>query len=214
MSAPLPNSPFDPARASFQTIVKAGDPWFHRIAKGQTFRITDLEGNQAVDTLFYNADDVTERYSADETIRAQRNIYLTTGSMLLSNRRRPLLTITADTCGRHDSLGGGCSAESNTVRYSLDKKFMHSCRDSFLLGLTKAPVPMSIRDLVPNINFFMNVPVTTQGGLEFADGISAPGRYVEMTAERDVFCLISNCPQLNNPCNGYNPTPAGILIWD
>ena len=214
MSAHLTSSQQDPALALFRTIVKAGDPWFYRIAKGQTVRITDLEGNQAVDTLFYDAEAPTERYSADETIRAQRNIYLTTGSVLLSNRRRPLLTITADTCGRHDSLGGGCSAESNTVRYSLDKKFMHNCRDSFLLGLTKAPVPMGIRDLVPNINFFMNVPVTPDGGLEFADGISAPGRYVEMTAERDVFCLISNCPQLNNPCNGYNPTPAGILIWD
>ncbi len=214
MSAPATHSHFDPARAAHLTIVKAGDPWFHRITKGQTIRITDLEGNQAVDTLFYNADAPTERYSADETIRAQRNIYLTTGSVLLSNRCQPLLTITADTCGRHDSLGGGCSAESNTVRYSLDKKFMHSCRDSFLLGLSKAPIPMGIRDLVPNINFFMNVPVTPDGGLEFADGISAPGRYVEMTAARDVFCLISNCPQLNNPCNGYNPTPAGILIWD
>jgi len=214
MSALVTSSPHDPARAAFRTIVKAGDPWFYRIAKGRTFRITDLEGNQAVDTLFYDAGDPTERYSADETIRAQCNIYLTAGSVLLSNRRRPLLTITADTCGRHDSLGGGCSAESNSVRYSLDKKFMHSCRDSFLLGLTKAPVPMGIRDLVPNINFFMNVPVTQEGGLEFADGISAPGRYVEMVAERDVFCLISNCPQLNNPCNGYNPTPAGILIWD
>ncbi|MDB6070625.1 MAG: urea carboxylase-associated protein 1 [Verrucomicrobiales bacterium] len=204
----------DPMRASYQTIVRAGDPWFHRISKGSTIRITDLEGNQAVDTLFYNADDPTERYSADETIRGQNNIYLTTGSVLLSNLQRPLLTITADTCGRHDSLGGGCSAESNTVRYSLDKKYMHNCRDSFLLGLSRAPVPMGIRDLVPNINFFMNVPVTPEGGLEFADGISGPGRYVELTAQRDVFCLISNCPQLNNPCNGYNPTPAGILIWE
>ena len=214
MNALPTHSLHDPSRAVHQSIVKAGDPWFHRIKKGQTFRITDLEGNQAVDTLFYDADDVSERYSADETIRTQGNIYLTAGSVLLSNRCRPLLTITADTCGRHDSLGGGCSAESNTVRYSLDKKFMHNCRDSFLLGLSKAPIPMGIRDLVPNINFFMYVPVTPDGSLEFADGISAPGRYVEMTAQRDVFCLISNCPQLNNPCNGYHPTPAGLLIWD
>ena len=214
MTSALTASPLNPAAASYQTIIRAGDPWFHPIAKGQTFRITDLEGNQAVDTLFYSAEDPTERYSADETIRAQNNIYLATGSPLLSNRRRPLLTITADTCGRHDSLGGGCSAESNTVRYSPDKKYMHSCRDSFLLGLSRAPIPMGIRDLVPNINFFMNVPVTPTGGLTFEDGISAPGRYVEMIAERDIFCLISNCPQLNNPCNGYNPTPAGILIWN
>jgi urea carboxylase-associated protein 1 len=214
MTSALTASPLDPAAASYRTIVRAGDPWFHPIAKGQTFRITDLEGNQAVDTLFYSAEDPAERYSADETIRNWNNIYLTTGSHLLSNRRHPLLTITADTCGRHDSLGGGCSAESNTVRYSLDKKYMHSCRDSFLLGLSRAPIPMGIRDLVPNINFFMNVPVTPTGGLTFEDGISAPGRYVEMTAHRDLYCLISNCPQLNNPCNGYNPTPAGILIWN
>jgi urea carboxylase-associated protein 1 len=207
-------SPLDPAAATYQTIVRAGEPWFHPIAKGQTFRITDLKGNQAVDTLFYSAEDPTERYSADETIRGQNNIYLTTGSLLLSNRSRPLLTITADTCGRHDSLGGGCSAESNTVRYSPDKKYMHSCRDSFLLGLSRAPIPMGIRDLVPNINFFMNVPVTPEGQLEFADGISAAGRHVQLLALMDVLVLISNCPQLNNPCNAYNPTPVRVLTWN
>lgn len=214
MNSAFVPSTLQPSSACFQHTIKAGNPWFHRIRQGQTLRITDLEGNQAVDTLFYDAAGVRFRYDATETIRCQGNIYLTTGSVLRCNQSQPLLTITADTCGRHDSLGGSCSAESNTVRYSHDRKFMHNCRDSFLLGLRQAPVPMGIRDLSPNINFFMNVPVTPEGGLEFADGISGPGRYVEMVAERDVFCLISNCPQLNNPCNGYNPTPAGILIWD
>ena len=213
MISALTASPLNPATANYRATVRAGDPWFHHIHKGQTLRITDLEGNQAVDTLFYSAADVTERYCAAATLRSQGNIYLTTGSPLLSNRHRPLLTITADTCGRHDSLGGGCSAESNTVRYSLDKKSMHNCRDSFLLGLAQAPIPMGIRDLAPNINFFMNVPVTPDGQLTFADGISAPGRYVEMVAHTDLYCLISNCPQLNNPCNAYNPSPAGLLIW-
>ena len=125
-----------------------------------------------------------------------------------------MLTIIADTCGRHDTLGGACSAESNTVRYALEKRHMHSCRDSFLLALAEWDNGMSKRDLSSNINFFMNVPVTPDGRLTFEDGISDAGRYVEMRAEMDVLVLISNCPQLNNPCNAYNPTPVEVLVWD
>ncbi|WP_028485932.1 urea amidolyase associated protein UAAP2 [Thiomicrorhabdus chilensis] len=195
-------------------VVKAGDPWMHVVKAGQKFRIVDLEGNQAVDTLFYNANDTEERYSATDTIKGQGNIYLTTGSVLRSNLNNPMLTITEDTCGRHDTLGGACSAESNTVRYSIDKRHMHSCRDSFLTALSKWDYGMSKRDLSSNINFFMNVPVSPEGHLDFDDGISAPGRYVEMTAHMDTLVLVSNCPQLNNPCNGYNPTPVEMVIWE
>jgi urea carboxylase-associated protein 1 len=204
----------DPARAIFDEILPAGRGWSREIARGQTFRILDLEGNQAVDTLFYNARDLDERYSAVDTIRAQQNLYLTAGTALLSSEGRPLLTIVADTCGRHDTLGGACSAESNQVRYALDKKHMHNCRNSFLLELGRLGRGMGKRDLPSNINFFMNVPVTRDGGLSFEDGVSAPGRYVEMRADMDVLALISNCPQLNNPCNAYNPTPVRLLIWD
>ncbi|MDG6773677.1 urea carboxylase-associated family protein [Thiomicrorhabdus sp. ZW0627] len=195
-------------------VVKAGDPWMYVVKAGQKFRIVDLEGNQAVDTLFYNANDTEERYSATDTIKGQGNIYLTTGSVLRSNLNNPMLTITDDTCGRHDTLGGACSAESNTVRYSIDKRHMHSCRDSFLTALSKWDYDMTKRDLSSNINFFMNVPVSPDGHLDFDDGISAPGRYVEMTAHMDTLVLVSNCPQLNNPCNGYNPTPVEMVIWE
>jgi urea carboxylase-associated protein 1 len=209
----LRESGLDPARAVFDEILPAGQGWSREILAGQMFRIVDLEGNQAVDTLFYSARDPDERYSAVDTIRAQGSVYLTSGTPLLSTEGRPLLTIVADTCGRHDTLGGACSAESNQVRYALDKKHMHNCRDSFLLALARLGRGMGKRDLSSNINFFMNVPVTAEGGLSFADGVSAPGRYVEMRAETDVLALISNCPQLNNPCNGYNPTPVRLLIW-
>lgn len=192
----------------------AGEPWLHKMTRGQTLRIIDLEGNQAVDTIFYNADDPAERYSVTDTFQRQGSIYLSTGTVLYSNRGRPLLTIVADTCGRHDSLGGACAAESNTVRYAIQKKFMHSCRDNYLLALARADIGMGKRDIVPNINFFMNVPVTQDGGLTFEDGVSAPGKYVELRAETDVLVLVSNCPQLNNPCNAYNPTPVRFLIWD
>jgi uncharacterized protein len=214
----LTESKLDPNHAVVNEICAAGEPWVKQVNKGQTFRIVDLEGNQAVDTLFFNANHALERYSATDTIRRQNKLYLTTGSQLNSNFGNPMLTIVADTCGRHDTLGGACAAESNTVRYALDKYPMHSCRDNFLHALAHDPLceqlVMSKRDLPSNINFFMNVPVTEQGELEFVDGISAPGKYVEMRAEMDVMVLISNCPQLNNPCNAYNPTPIRLLIWD
>jgi len=213
MNAPAPNSAATRDAAWIRDeVVAAGEPWLGTLAAGQQLRIVDLEGNQAVDTLFYNAHDTDERYSAVDTIRAQGNIYLSAGSALRSNLGTTMLSIVEDTCGRHDTLGGACSAESNTVRYALEKRHMHSCRDNFLLTLARHDRGMNKRDLPSNINFFMNVPVTPEGGLEFADGISAAGRYVQLRAEMDVLVLISNCPQLNNPCNAYNPTPIQILI--
>lgn len=199
-------------------VVRAGEPFLRRIGAGQVVRVLDLQGNQAVDTLFFNADDPLERYSAENTIRAQQNIYLTTGTRLVSSEDRVLMTIVADTCGRHDTLGGACAAESNMVRYDLGEKFMHSCRDSFLLAIANWHGPgyesIGKRHLAANINFFMNVPVLTDGRLEFIDGISEAGKYVDLRAEMDVLMLVSNCPQLNNPCNAFNPTPIEIQIWD
>ncbi|NNM64480.1 MAG: urea carboxylase-associated family protein [Burkholderiales bacterium] len=210
----LVESPLDPGTAVYDHVLPAGEGWLHPMQAGQTLRILDLEGNQAVDTLFYNAHDFTERYSVTETLKQQGAIYLTAGSQLMSSHGREMLTITADTCGRHDTLGGACAAESNAVRYALDKRPMHSCRDTFLKCLWQYDGGMTKRDITCNINFFMNVPVTSEGSLEFADGVSAPGKYVEMRAAMDVLCLISNCPQLNNPCNAYNPTPVRLLIWN
>lgn len=211
----LTESQLDPTRAAMDEIVPAGAPWMKTIRKGQVFRILDLEGNQAVDTLFYNAHDVEERYSAVDTIQRNRNLYLTVGTKLYSTEGNVMLTIVADTCGRHDTLGGACAQESNTVRYSLDKRYMHACRDNFMSAIAHDhDHGLSKRDITHNINFFMNVPVTPEGGLTFEDGISAPGKYVEMRAEMDVLILVSNCPQLNNPCNAYNPTPVRMLVWD
>ena len=208
-------SPLHPEQALYREVVPAGDYFMKVVKAGQTVRILDLEGNQAADTLFYNANDPAERYSAMDTIREQGNVYLTAGTRLISNEGNVMLEIVADTCGRHDTLGGACATESNTVRYALEKKCMHACRDSWMLAVAENEAfGMSKRDITHNINFFMNVPITADGGLSFADGISAPGKYVELRAAMDVIVLVSNCPQLNNPCNGYNPTPIEILIWN
>ena len=210
---PIVPSDKHPEAAVSRTFIPAGEPSLTELKAGQTLRILDLEGNQAVDTLFFSAANPRERYDVQRTLRKQGQVYLSAGSVLWSNLGKPMLTITADTCGRHDTLGGACAQESNTVRYALDKRYMHSCRDNFLRAslhdgrLTKA-------DISHNINFFMNVPVTAEGGLTFEDGISGAGKYVELLAHMDVIVLISNCPQLNNPCNGWNPTPAELLVWE
>jgi urea carboxylase-associated protein 1 len=164
--------------------------------------------------LFYNAADVSERYSAQDTLAAQAasggTFYLQTGSVLLSNEARPMLTITADTCSFHDTCAGACSCEANTVRFGHETRFMHSCRENFLAELGR--YGMDKRDLVSNVNFFMNVPIRPNGELTVDDGVSAPGGFVELRAEMDVLVFISNCPQVNNPCNGFTPTPIQIII--
>lgn len=208
-------STLQPENALKRETVLAGDYWMQPVMQGQTIRILDLEGNQAADTLFYSLEDPSERYSAMDTIREQGNVYLTAGTILMSNLGNPMLEIVADTCGRHDTLGGACATESNTVRYALEKKCMHACRDSWMLAVAEhEEFGMSKRDITHNINFFMNVPVTPEGGLTFEDGISDAGKYVELKVLMDVIVLISNCPQLNNPCNAYNPTPIEVVIWD
>ncbi|WP_440468418.1 urea amidolyase associated protein UAAP2 [Pseudomonas sp. YH-1] len=210
---PIVPSDKHPEACVSRTLIPAGEPSLTELKAGQTLRILDLEGNQAVDTLFFSAANPRERYDVQRTLRKQGQVYLSAGSVLWSNLGNPMLSIVADTCGRHDTLGGACAQESNTVRYALDKRYMHSCRDNFLRA-SLHDGRLSKADISHNINFFMNVPVTAAGGLTFEDGISAAGKYVELLAHMDVIVLISNCPQLNNPCNGWNPTPAELLVWD
>lgn len=203
--------------AGLDLVVPAGDGWIGEVPAGGLLRIVDLHGNQAVDTLLYDAHDYANRYSAMDTVRAQAKVYLTTGSRLLSTGGDPLATIVEDTVGRHDTLGGACAKESNVVRYGDHTRHQPACRTTFLRQLDRwnrcAPggSELTVRDLGHNINFFMNVPVTVEGGLSFEDGLSAPGKYVELRAERDILVLVSNCPQVNNPCNGYDPTPVRLI---
>ncbi|UWU32720.1 urea carboxylase-associated family protein (plasmid) [Rhizobium sp. WSM1274] len=193
-------------------FIPAEAPWSGIVRKGQTIRIEDSYGQQAIDTLFYRADDFAERYSNQDTMRAQGGAYVGTGTKIISNEGNVMLVMTADSCGRHDTSAGACSCESNTVRFGHGTKYLHACRDNFVIEVTKHG--MGKRDIVPNINFFMNVPIKPNGEMTIVDGISAPRDYVELVADMDVLCVISNCPQINNPCNGFDPTPIRVLIWD
>jgi urea carboxylase-associated protein 1 len=212
MSASLAQPASSELAASLLADVPAGDGFAHELAAGESLRIVDLHGNQAVDTLFFDAHDYANRYSAVDTLREQGSVYLGLGSRLLALDGLPLLTIVGDTCGRHDTLGGACSQESNVVRYGEHTRHMHACRNTFLAQARAWGRGLEKRDLTANVNFFMNVPLTPGGGLAFADGVSGAGKYVELRAARDTLVLISNCPQLNNPCNAFDPTPVRLLL--
>jgi hypothetical protein len=193
-------------------VIPARAPWSGLVRRGEVIRIEDSHGQQAVDTLFYNAHDHGERYDAQATLAAQGHAYVEAGTPILSNRGRVMAVVTADSSGAHDTSAGACSCEANTVRFGHHTKYMHACRENFLLAL--APHGMDKRDIVSNINFFMNVPVLPNGDLAIVDGLSKPGDHVELRAEMDLLCVISNCPQVNNPCNGFNPTPIRVTIRD
>src|SRR4051812_32849186 len=196
----------------YDFVIRARAPWSHVVKKGQTLRIIDLEGNQAVDCIMYNAHDPAERYSSCDTITAQKNIFLNTGTTLMTNEGNAMMVITADTCGRHDTSGGACSCESNTLRYGYFTKHQHACVENFLYELGQHG--LGKRDMTSNINWFMNVPVEADGALGIVDGISAPGKYLDLLALMDTLVVISNCPQINNPCNGFNPTPVRVIITE
>lgn len=192
--------------------IPAEKPWSGIVKAGQTIRIEDSYGQQAIDTIFYAADNFGERYSNQQTMRVNGVAYISTGSAIVSSEGRVMLTVTADTAGRHDTSAGCCSCESNTVRFGHETRYLHACRENFIIELAKHD--MGKRDIVPNINFFMNVPISENGTMTIDDGISSPGDHVELRAEMDVLCVISNCPQINNPCNGFDPTPIRVIIRD
>lgn len=199
-----------PGAVRLDEVVAARAPWTAMVRRGETLRIIDLEGNQAVDFLMYNAADDAERYSAQDTIAAQGNLFLRTGVVLLSNEGAAMMTLTGTDVAYHDTIGGACSCESNTLRYGHHTKAQHACVDNFLQA--NAGAGRGKRDMVSNINWFMNVPVEADGALGIVDGISAAGLHLDLRAEMDVVVVVSNCPQINNPCNGFNPTPVRMIV--
>lgn len=202
----------DTSHALFNEVIPARASWSHVLRRGQTLRVIDTDGQQALDALFYSQHDTAERYSAQDTLREQGSAYIVLGTRLISNEGRLMARITADSSGRHDTLAGCCSCESNAVRFGEATKYQHACRENFTLELGR--YGLGKRDIVPNVNLFMNVPIDTAGDFAVVDGISPAGSHVDLIAEMDLLCVFSNCPQINNPCNGFNPTPVRVLIWD
>jgi uncharacterized protein len=193
-------------------VIPARTPWSHVLRQGQKLRLIDVEGQQAVDALFYSAADTAQRYSAQDTVREQGSAYIGLGTQLVSNQGLVMARVVEDSSGRHDTLAGCCSCESNVVRFGEATRYQHACRENFVLELGR--YGMGKRDVAPNVNFFMNVPIDDAGNFAVLDGISPPGSYIDLVAEMDLLCVFSNCPQINNPSNDFNPTPVRVLIWD
>ena len=191
-------------------VVAAREPWSRVVAQGQMLRLIDLEGKQAVDFLCYNAHDPEDRYCAADTMKIGGGIFLGTGTVLYTDRCRALFTIVADSCGFHDTIGGCCSNEINITRYGAPGQ--RNCRDNFLAELAKHG--LGKKDIVANVNFFAYVPVGDKGEMDFRPPLSKPGDYVDLRAEMDVLAVISNCPQINNPAAGFNPSPVRVIVWE
>ncbi|MEE9299800.1 MAG: DUF1989 domain-containing protein [Alphaproteobacteria bacterium] len=205
-------SPPTPGPIRQDQVVPPGAPWSALVRKGEVLRIIDLEGRQGVDFLCYNADNPAERYHAPNTIKATRTLRLGEGHRLYSDEARAIFTIVADSCGGHDTIGGCCSAPSNRMLYGVAD--CPGCRENFLQALSEHG--LGRKDIVPNVNFFCNVPVKQGGQLAervFEESLSKPGDHVDLRAEMDALAVISNCPQLNNPCNDGNPTPIRVVIY-
>ncbi|BCI52491.1 hypothetical protein NIIDNTM18_17690 [Mycolicibacterium litorale] len=199
-----------PGHTVLDQTVAARAPWSAVVSAGDVLTIVDLAGNQAVDCLLYSAADTAVRYSAAETVARQGRVALTTGSVLRADTGAALMTVIADEVGVHDTLGGACSKESNTLRYGQHTRAQHGCMENFLIE--GARWGLGARDLAGNINWFMNVPVDPDGALGIVDGLSGPGKRVALRADIDTLVLVSNCPQINNPCNAFDPTPVRMIV--
>jgi urea carboxylase-associated protein 1 len=193
-------------------VVAARAPWSAVVSRGDILTIVDVGGNQSGDCLLYNAHDTDERYSVPDTIAWSGNVYVRTGTVLRSNEGNPLATVVANEIDRQDTIGGACGKESNTLRYGHHTAAEHGCRENFLAEAAK--YGMGARDIVSNLNWFMNVPIEADGTLGIVDGISGPGKRVAFRAEMDILVLVSNCPQMNNPCNDFNPTPLRMIVTE
>jgi urea carboxylase-associated protein 1 len=189
-------------------IVPAGRPWGRVIHQGEVLRIVDLHGRQAVDFLCYDAADPGDRYSAMNTVKVQGNVFVQQGSVLYSDRGNALFTVIEDTCGSHDTIAGCCSEANNFLRYGV--RNTPSCYANFLEILGQ--FGLGRNEIVSNVNFFMYVPIERDGRMAIVEGLSKPGSHVDLRAERDVLAVLSNCPQMHNPCNDYNPTPVRCIV--
>ncbi|MEM8790351.1 MAG: DUF1989 domain-containing protein [Pseudomonadota bacterium] len=191
-----------------EETVPACAPWSGVVRMGETLVITDLEGQQAVDFLCYDAHTPQERYSATNTVKVQGNVYVGFGTVLYSDSGLALMTVTEDTIGRHDTIYGCCSNPNNRLRYGVETT--ESCYSNFESELARHGLGPDA--IVPNVNWFMSVPVLDDGSAGVAEAMLKPGGHVALRAERDVLAVLSNCPQMHNPCNGYKPTPVKVVI--
>lgn len=196
--------------------LRGGQMWSRVLRRGQTLCLTDVEGGASVAALFYNADDLCERYNMPDTLKAQQIARLTQGFVLYSDMGRVLCSVVADTVGWHDTVTGHLDARTTLEKYGegsyqkLRNDFYRNTRDNFLTELGK--YGMGKRDIVANVNFFVKIVADAEGGLSFVPGHSKAGGHVELRAELNTLVVLSNTPHPMDPNPSYAPKPVGLTI--
>ena len=200
----------------WEETIQPGAAWSHVLKRGTAIRLTDTAGGANVGAIFYNFECPVERFNLPDTLKAQHIARLTKGFVLYSDMGRILVSVTADSVGWHDPLGG------TSNRQLVQKKYGHATyqdfrndyhkngRDSFLIELGKWG--LGPRDLVANVNFFSRVDVDSDGRMNFVAGNSRPGDYVELRAEMNVLAIFNTCQHPLDPNPKYEPKPVQIAI--
>jgi urea carboxylase-associated protein 2 len=196
--------------------LRGGQMWSRILRRGQTLRLTDVEGGAAVAALFYNAEDTSERYNMPDTLKAQQIARLTSGFVLYSDMGRVLCSITEDSVGWHDTITGHGTAVHGRAkigegRYQeLRNDWHRNTRDNFLVELGK--YDLGKRDIVANLNFFVKVVVDDLGSLHFVPQNSKAASFVELRAEMNTLVVLSNTPHPLDPNPQYAPKPVALRI--
>jgi urea carboxylase-associated protein 2 len=200
----------------WEETIQPGATWSHVLKRGTAVRLTDTQGGANAGAIFYNFECPTERLNIPDTLKAQHIARLTSGFVLYSDMGRILCSITADTAGWHDPLGGASNAKAVLAKYGpatyqeFRNDYHKNAHDSFLIELGKWG--LGPRDLTANVNFFSRVDVAGDGSLNFAQGKSNPGSYVELRAEMNVLAIINTCQHPLDPNPAYEPKPVQLLV--
>lgn len=181
------------------------------VAAGQTVRVVNTHGAQVVDTWAFNRHDISEFMSMEHSRAAMLRLIPRVGDVLVTNHRRPILTLTEDTAGGvHDTLIAACD------RYRYEglgcTGYHDNCTDNLAAGLVE--LGLTPPETPSPLNLFMNIPWTADGTVSFDPPVSTPGSYVSLRAEMDLVIAFSACPQDILPINGTarRPTEAHFLI--
>ena len=200
----------------WEETIQAGASWTHVLKRGTALRITTLGDGANVPAIFYNFDCPVERYNMPDTLKAQHIAHLTRGFVLYSDMGRILCSITEDTCGWHDLIGGHSTASTvrdhfGSQRYQeFHNDFYRNTRDNFLIEL--ANWGLGLRDLSANVNFFSKIQVAPDGGMTFVPENSKAGDYVELRAEMNVLVIIDTGQHPLDPARTYSPVPVRVAV--
>jgi len=200
----------------WEETIQPGASWSHVLKRGTALRLTDLEGGANVGGMFYNFECPTERYNMPDTLKAQHVARLTKGFVLYTDMGRILLSVTNDSVGWHDPIGGTSNrkiveAKYGFSNYQQDRNGYHkNGRDSFLVELGKWG--LGPRDLVSNVNFFSRVDVSDDGTMSFLPGNSKAGDSIDLRAEMNVLVILNTCQHPLDPCPKYQPRPVRVSI--